>query len=102
MEGNSYQPPAYQDRPGLSWRSRWKRVCLISLCTAGIFLVIGKVVAISAENSTGGSWFKILDGLLALGELASWTMVGVGGIGWVMSRRTPTIKSPSSRSEIDA
>ena len=31
----------------------------------------------------------IVDGLLALGELTSWVMVGLGGIGWILSRRRP-------------
>jgi hypothetical protein len=34
-----------------------------------------------------GDAFKIMDGLLALGELGSWVLVGVGAIGWVLTRR---------------
>jgi len=33
--------------------------------------------------------FTIANGLLALGELTSWMMVGVGAIGWITCRLPP-------------
>jgi hypothetical protein len=68
----------------------------------GIFYGTHKVVANSAANSTDSRWFTILDGLLALGELASWTMVGIGGIGWIISRRSPVANGLGPRGGLDA
>ena len=53
----------------------------------GILHATSWVFSIYGQRSGDTSWFKIVDGLLALGELISWVMVGVGGIGWILSRR---------------
>ena len=86
MSSNPYEPPKQLDRPNSRWRSLWKGVCLGSLCTAGILYATSWVFSIYGQRSGDTSWFKIVDGLLALGELISWVMVGVGGIGWILSR----------------
>lgn len=98
MEMNPYEPPTHQVRPKPSWRRLWKRICLVSFCTALFLLVIAKLVAALARNSGDTYWFLILDGLLALGELVSWTMVCIGGIGWIVSRRTPNIDPAPEKS----
>jgi hypothetical protein len=36
-------------------------------------------------------WFVIMVALLAFSELISWVMVGVGGIGWILCRRRPSV-----------
>jgi hypothetical protein len=94
--------PTHQVRPRSSWKTLWKGGCIGSLCMAVILVVSGKLVALLARNSTDTSWFLNLDGLLALGELVSWTMAGIGGIGWIVSRRTPTVDDPGVRSGLDA
>lgn len=88
METNPYAPPMHLDRPRFSWRTLCKRTCLASLSLGMIFLVIGKLVTALAKDSTDASWFLIPNGLLALGELASWTTVGISVIGWIISRRS--------------
>ncbi|MHB8956698.1 MAG: hypothetical protein ACYC4U_27365 [Pirellulaceae bacterium] len=100
MAVNPYEPPKLQDRP--KWRSRWKRVCVVSLCVALLLHGLSKAVTIWAGDFTNSDWFKIANGLLALGELIGWTMAGVGGIGWVISRRTPVTPRCLSRSRPDA
>lgn len=77
-----------------SKRSYWKLVCLASLAVAIVLRVISESVAVLLREASGSDWFKIANGLLALIELTCWTTAGIGGIGWVLSRR-PTA-SPSS------
>lgn len=100
MARNPYEPPAHHD--GRKSRSLWKQVCLASLWTSGLFLVASKVLEISARNSTDDAWFKILAGFLALGELVSWTMIGLGGIGWIITRRRSVTHRDGSRSGLGA
>jgi hypothetical protein len=68
---------------------------------AVIFHSIGAVVANSAKGSVEDYRSTILLGLLALGELFSWTMLGVGGIGWIICRRTSSGSSPGQQSGPD-
>jgi hypothetical protein len=55
-------------------------------------MATGKLIRIYGRGAIDARGLLILDGLLALGELVSWTMIGVGGIGWFLNRRrSPTI-----------
>ena len=102
METNPYKPPRSNDLPRSNWRLLWKRVCLACLGMAVIFHLIGAIVANSAKGSIEDYRSTILLGLLALGELVSWTMFGVGGIGWIICRRTRSGGSPGQQSRPDA
>jgi hypothetical protein len=89
MNENPYEPPKRADRPKSRWRLLWKRVCLVSLGVVGVVHAMSRAFATYGQHSRDTSWFKIVDGLFALGELISWVLVGVGGIGWIFSRRRP-------------
>ena len=89
MSSNPYEPPKRPDRPNSRWRLLWKRVCLGSLCSAAILLAMGRAFSVYSQHSRDAFWFIIVAGLIALGELVSWVMVGVGGIGWILGRRQP-------------
>ena len=102
MRTNPYDAPTTDVHSGFDWRSLWKRICLASLCLAIVFLGLGKLLAASAKSSPPAARFLILDGSLALGELVGWTMVGVGGIGWILSRRKPPIEGLDRQSELGA
>lgn len=84
-----YQPPRWPDPPDPGWRSTWKWICLGSLGLAGILFAASKVFEGHNQESADLPWFKIASGLLALGELLSWAMAGIGGIGWALARRPP-------------
>ena len=92
MESNPYEPPKQLHNPNsLSWRSLWRRICLGSVCSVGTFVAASWFYEHRHPNATGGDLYTIIRGLLALGELVSWVMVAVGGIGWILSRRSPNI-----------
>lgn len=61
----------------------WMWIGLASLGLAGMFFLYGKHLAMSSLPH--GDWFAIADGLVALGELLCWTMVGIATIGSVVS-----------------
>ena len=89
MRPNPYDPPKHFDSAVSRWRSRWRRVCLGGLCSAGVFLAASQILTNYGRQSTQDSLFTIANGLLALGELTSWMMVGVGAIGWITCRLPP-------------
>jgi hypothetical protein len=92
MKSNPYEPTKQPGYPNSGrWRARWKWICLGSLCSVGTFVAINTAYDYFSQNSTSGDLFKIIRGLLALGELASWVMFAVGGIGWILSPRSPSI-----------
>src|SRR5262249_50780126 len=87
MTQNPYQPPTQLDPARGMWRPLWRRVCLGSVCATGVFAVTNNVFRAYAQGFLNSHWFIIVDGLLALCELVSWTMIGLAGIGWIISRR---------------
>jgi hypothetical protein len=99
MTPNPYAPPKQADRPSTgSWRAVWKRICLGSVCSTVIFELISYYYDTSINDATTGDLFIITRGLLAFGVLVSSVMIGVGGIGWILSRRPPSIVASGAES----
>jgi|GEM_PF-6791313 hypothetical protein len=77
-------PPPVQPRSELPRSTAiWSWLCLASLGLAGLFFLYGKHLAMSPLPR--GAWFDIVDGLVAWGELTSWTVAGIAAIGSVVS-----------------
>jgi hypothetical protein len=82
---NPYEAPKHVDPPGFRWRARWKRICLGSLCSALIFMAFSSLFADYGKHYLEPQLLIIIKGLIALFELISLTMIGIGGIGWIVS-----------------
>ena len=64
-------------------------MCIAGLLLGGYLVVLRSNVVASRRHRHEdiGDIRIILNGLLALAELICWTLAGVGGIGWIMTRQ---------------
>lgn len=86
MRSNDSRPSKKKPTRRRGGDSPWKGVCLGSLCAALALLALSALLKGQSANPRGSTGFVMLDGLLALAELLSWVMAGVGGIGWMLTR----------------
>ena len=71
------------------YRLIFSGMCIAGLLLGGYLVVLRSNVVASRRHRHEdiGDIRIILNGLLALAELICWTLAGVGGIGWIMTRQ---------------
>ena len=63
----------------------WMWICIGGLVAAGLEFALSKFLGAFAPEPRSAA-FLIVNGLLALIGLTSWTIVGIAAIGWIVSR----------------
>ena len=85
MEPNPYQSPPPEAIKG-RWRLFWRWLCIRSFFFA-LFLIVPEAAMRLTKGPTPDALHLVLDGLLALIELMTFTTIGIAGIGWIISPR---------------